>query len=59
MKHLAIERLKTAIREEYPPGQVTIRTYDARTLLALLDADQDAADDRADDQEDDWAQPIA
>ena len=38
MRHLAIERLKEAVRSEYA-GQVTFRTHDARAILALLDGD--------------------
>lgn len=37
MKNLAIERLRAALDEEYPPGQVTLTAHDARALLALLD----------------------
>jgi hypothetical protein len=36
MKTLVLERLKEAVQSEYPPGQVTIRTFDARAILALL-----------------------
>lgn len=36
MKNVAIERLRAALEEEYPPGQVTLTTHDARALLALL-----------------------
>lgn len=43
MKNLAIERLRAALDEEYPPGQVTITAHDARTLLELVDADPESA----------------
>jgi hypothetical protein len=41
MKNLSIERLRAALAEEYPPGQVVLRAHDARALLALLDEGED------------------
>ena len=52
MKNLVLERLKEAVRSEYPPGQVTIRTYDARAILALLD---EGPDPGPDEDPEDWA----
>jgi hypothetical protein len=53
LKNLSVERLKEALRSEYPPGTVTLRTYDARALLALLGegADPGPEDDLPDDYE--------
>lgn len=50
MKNLAIERLRAALDEEYPPGQVTITAHDARALLALLDGGAAPAPDAHDPQ---------
>ena len=36
MKNLSVIRLQNALAEEYPPGTVTITSYDARAILALL-----------------------
>lgn len=51
MKNLVLERLKEAVRSEYPPGQVTIRTYDARAILALLGEGEDPGPDEDPDDE--------
>lgn len=45
MKNLVLERLRDALASEYPPGQVTIRTYDARAILALFGAGEDPGPD--------------
>lgn len=52
MKNLILERLKEAVRSEYPPGQVTIRTFDARAILALLGEGEDPGPDPGDDPDD-------
>jgi hypothetical protein len=54
MKNLILERLKEAVRSEYPPGQVTIRTFDARAILALLGEGDDPGEDPGDDDPDDF-----
>jgi hypothetical protein len=53
MKNLVLERLKEAIRSEYPSGTVTIRTFDARAILALLGEGDDPGED-PDDFPDDF-----
>lgn len=55
MKNLVLERLKEAVRSEYPPGQVTLRTYDAKAILALLDDGPDPGPE-PDEDPDDWAE---
>lgn len=51
MKNLVLERLQEAIRSEYPPGQVVLRTYDARAILALLGEGEDPGPDPGPDPE--------
>ena len=46
--NVVLQRLKEAVRSEYPPGQVTIRTYDARAILALLGEGPDPGPDPGD-----------
>jgi hypothetical protein len=36
--NVVVQRLQEALASEYPPGTVTITAFDARALLALLDA---------------------
>ena len=46
--NVVLQRLKEAVRSEYPPGQVTIRTFDARAILALLGEGPDPGPDPGD-----------
>lgn len=57
MKNLSVARLKEALENEYPPGQVVIRTWDARAILALLGDGDDPGPEPAEAAlgEDDWA----
>jgi hypothetical protein len=57
--NLSIVRLQEAVASEYPPGQVTLRTYDAKAILALLGVGPEPPPDEADqDGEDDWADDL-
>ena len=60
MINLSIVRLQEAVASEYPPGQVTIRAYDAKAILALLGVGPEPPPDEADqdDLSDDWADDL-
>jgi hypothetical protein len=58
MINLSIVRLQEAVASEYPPGQVTIRTYDAKAILALLGVGPEPPPDEAEPDGDDWADDI-
>lgn len=55
MINLSIVRLQEAVASEYPQGQVTLRTYDAKAILALLGVGPEPPPDEADADTDDWA----
>ena len=59
MINLSIVRLQEAVASEYPPGQVSLRTYDAKAILALLGVGPEPPPDEAEpDGEDDWAEDV-
>lgn len=57
--NLSIRRLQEAVASEYPPGQVTIRTYDAKAILALLGVGPEPPPDEAEPDTDDWSDGLA
>lgn len=58
MINLSIVRLQEAVASEYPAGQVTLRTYDAKAILALLGVSPEPPPDEAEPGEDDWVDDI-
>ena len=62
MINLSIVRLQEALASEYPPGQVTIRVFDAKVILALLGVGPEPPPDEGFEPEgpgeDDWADDI-